>query len=342
MTEFPTPDLGDDRILRIVAGVRPCRRGGLRLEVDRAADRPGPRVLVHNYGQGGCGITIGFGCAQVAADLLETELATNNLPRRVAVLGGGVIGLTAARELLQRGHAVTLYAEKFAGETTSIRAGAVWLPTGVDFNDSPRQRAFFLDILRRSRRAFAELDRDRFGVEALPIYEPAEAVLHREFFDNGTIDPPVDLPALPVGALRGPGRTFTTDFIHTPRFLRELQADIEQLGGRLIRRRFESIDDLADLEEPAAFNCLALGSRTLFGDTAMYGARGILIHLAPQPLGYIVHNEYRYMFPREDALILGGTFEPGVESAEPDEAAAASILRHHRAFFGQIGSAITG
>jgi D-amino-acid oxidase len=40
-----------------------------------------------------------------------------------------------------------------------------------------------------------------------------------------------------------------------------------------------------------------------------------------------------YMFPRPDGTLLGGTFERGEESAEPDPADIARIIASHQQFF---------
>ncbi len=350
VTTLPAPDLSDDAVLRLIAGIRPCRRGGLRIETDSLNTPGGAKPLIHNYGQSGCGVTLSFGSAQLAADLVADALSlplppggegrgegaltslSSSLPP-VAVLGGGVTALATARELLSRGHPVTCYAAKFATDTTSNIAGALWLPTGVEFGDSPERIVRFHDVLRRSRRAFREIDRDKWGVEELPVYEPAYAPHEQRYFDNGTLHEPELLERLPLAGPPRSGRVFRTDFIHTPRFLRTLAADVESKGGALVPRTFDSREQLETLAEPVIVNCLALGSRELFDDRDMYPARGLLLHLRPQPLGYIVHDGYKYMFPREDALILGGTFEAGVESDTPDEHLCREILAHHRRFF---------
>ncbi len=45
---------------------------------------------------------------------------------RVLVIGGGVSGLTVAHYLLKKGFRTTIIADKFAEETTSMVAGALW------------------------------------------------------------------------------------------------------------------------------------------------------------------------------------------------------------------------
>jgi D-amino-acid oxidase len=58
------PRLAGSPVLRHVVGLRPGRRE-VRLEVDPATPR-----LVHNYGHGGSGITVGWGCATEVAALV--------------------------------------------------------------------------------------------------------------------------------------------------------------------------------------------------------------------------------------------------------------------------------
>ena len=46
-----------------------------------------------------------------------------------------------------------------------------------------------------------------------------------------------------------------------------------------------------------------------------------------------------YMFPRRDGIVLGGTFERGVSTLEPDRAAEDRILAGHAKFFSALRGA---
>ena len=54
------------RVLAERVGLRPFRRSGMRLERDRLRDR---RSVIHNYGHGGAGFTLSWGCAREVLDL---------------------------------------------------------------------------------------------------------------------------------------------------------------------------------------------------------------------------------------------------------------------------------
>jgi D-amino-acid oxidase len=325
-TTLEPPDLSDDRIMRVVCGLRPCRRGGLRIE----AETLGKKTIVHNYGQGGCGVTIGFGCAAVVREIVRTVADTDE---PVGVLGGGVTGMTAARALLAGGYRVRVYADRWAGQTTSDIAGGLWLPTGIEPGETAEQQERFERILHLSHEAYGTLDRVRYGVESLPVYEPSYAPHCSEYFVGGVIDEPVEMERLAIaGPARG-GRGFRTDFVHTPRFLRTLLEDIRNAGAETVTTSFQDLDAIRSLPERVLVNCLALGSRVLFGDERVYPAYGVLVHAQPADLGYVIHDGYKYMFPREDALIMGGCFIEDRWDLEPDEVIGREILAHHRRFF---------
>ena len=74
------------------AQMRPFRTGGNRLEKTKV----GNKTVVHNYGHGGGGISLSTG-----SSLEAVNLAANEVPRSVAVIGSGVMGLFTARYYLQ-------------------------------------------------------------------------------------------------------------------------------------------------------------------------------------------------------------------------------------------------
>ncbi|MFY9631166.1 MAG: FAD-dependent oxidoreductase, partial [Candidatus Cybelea sp.] len=54
-----------NRVIRTIVGLRPFRAPGFVLR----AESFGSKVLVHNYGHGGGGFSLSWGCATLAADL---------------------------------------------------------------------------------------------------------------------------------------------------------------------------------------------------------------------------------------------------------------------------------
>src|ERR1700716_4436752 len=68
-----------DRIIRTTVGLRPHRDAGFVLKADKLDDK----LLVHNYGHGGAGMSLAWGTGLMAA-----EFATDHPSRQVAVIGG--------------------------------------------------------------------------------------------------------------------------------------------------------------------------------------------------------------------------------------------------------------
>ena len=87
--------------------------------------------------------------------------------------------------------------------------------------------------------------------------------------------------------------------------------------------------------EPILVNCTGLGAGALFGDKEIQPIKGQLVVLAPQEeVDYITDGPGDlYMMPRRDGIVLGGTFERGVWTTEPDPAQSERILRGHRELF---------
>jgi D-amino-acid oxidase len=62
------PELRGARVIDQLVGLRPARHGGVRLAIDPVG-LPGGIQLVHNYGHGGAGVTLGWGCADEVVNL---------------------------------------------------------------------------------------------------------------------------------------------------------------------------------------------------------------------------------------------------------------------------------
>ncbi|WP_326701063.1 FAD-binding oxidoreductase [Streptomyces sp. NBC_01754] len=61
------PEIAGARVIAHRVGLRPSRDTGVRID---AEELPGGGLLVHNYGHGGAGVTVAWGCAEAAARLV--------------------------------------------------------------------------------------------------------------------------------------------------------------------------------------------------------------------------------------------------------------------------------
>lgn len=67
---FEVPEIDLDEISRVNCGLRPFRDGGPRVEFEEVVGVP----IVHNYGHGAHGWTVGYGTSVTAADIVEAML----------------------------------------------------------------------------------------------------------------------------------------------------------------------------------------------------------------------------------------------------------------------------
>src|SRR5258708_7400394 len=105
-----TPRVSWDRVIRTTVGLRPHRDSGFVLKPEQFDTK----TVIHDYGFGGAGMSLAWGCGAMAADMCVAQE-----DRRIAVLGCGSPGLTAARQLQRRGFEGTLYTLAGPPYTTS-------------------------------------------------------------------------------------------------------------------------------------------------------------------------------------------------------------------------------
>lgn len=325
-----------DRVIRQVVGLRPFRRSGFNVSVERASQA----LLIHNYGHGGGGISLSWGTAVMA---VEHALQTPH--RTAAVIGAGVVGLSTARCLQAHGFRVQLYAADLPPQTTSNVAGASWGPFSV-FDPGVTPPGFDDGFRRAAKLAyeyFERLDGARYGVSWKQNYSLADGrpegfvVPSEEDRLVEGIRPDAE-PVAPGGhPFRGLSVTRRlTMLIEPPIYLSALLADFRDAGGTVVIRRFAERHELAVLGAPVVFNCTGLGARALAGDEDVVPIKGQLVVLAPQPeVDYLTMGPGDlYMMPRADGIVLGGTHERDVWSLDPDPREADRILQGHHALFG--------
>ena len=314
-----------------MVGLRPYRPSGFVVR----GERMGEKLVIHNYGHGGGGITLSWGSSALAVREAQPMAG-----RRAAVVGAGIMGLTTARLLQDRGWAVTIYTKALPPHTTSNIAGGQWAPTSV-FEESRATAAFqaqFKDAARLAHHAFQNLVGGGYGVRWIENYflnsqhvAPRDNYYLRELpelFPSLAELTPDEHPFSSPFVYR-----FVTMLIEPSVFLRRTMSDIREAGGRFEIREFRDRSEVLALEEPVIFNCTGLGAAALFGDTELTPIRGQLVFVPPdERLDYLTIGGGEgtlYMFPRPDGILLGGTFERGASHLTADEATTQRILREH-------------
>ncbi|KAB1145015.1 FAD-binding oxidoreductase [Streptomyces luteolifulvus] len=252
----------------------------------------------------------------------------------VVVVGGGIIGLTTAMVLAERGVRVRVWTRDPVERTTSAVAGALWWPYRIEPVALARTWAL------RSLDVYEELAArpERTGVRMV------EGVL-------GEADP-AGAQAWTAGRVRGlrasTAREYTgtgvwarLPLIDMPVHLRWLRERFLAAGGSVEQR---TVSGLAEADAPVVVNCTGLGARELVPDTSVRPVRGQLVVVEnPGMRTWLVSTdaagEMAYFFPQPGRLLLGGTAQEGVWSTVPDPSVAEAIVRRCAALRPEIAGA---
>jgi D-amino-acid oxidase len=320
------------RLIRTVAGLRPFRPSGFVVR----AERRDAKLLIHNYGHGGGGVTLSWGTAQLA---VEEALQTGQ--RTAAVLGCGAVGLATARLLQRHGWFVTIYARELPPDTTSNLAGGLWSPWSVFDEErlTPEFEARYVRASRIAHQAFQELSGPRYGVRWLENYRLHDIPLPRtrlgdelrDLFPDTRELTPKEHPFPAAHVHRSMGM-LVEPFI----YLNAVVQDFLLAGGRIVVREFMAAEEIMTLAEPVVVNCTGLGAKALFADDELIPIKGQLCVLVPQPeVDYVVSTtDSLYMMPRQDGIVLGGTHERGVWDVATSPEVTGRILAGHARLFG--------
>ena len=329
--------VSDSRVIKDIAGLRPYRNSGFVVR----SERIGTKDIVHNYGHGGAGISLCWGSSHLA---MEKALRFGH--KECAVLGCGIIGLTTAVLMQQKGYKVTIYAKDLPPDTTSNHAAGRWSPTQC-FNEGQVTPGFYQDFLKAVRYTYDYFQNylgDDYGVRWMENY-----VLSDDPIKESQTDRDISYSLRDVHTLTRNEQPFDKRYckvetslkVDTMVFLPTLMKDFRSSGGKIVTREFSDLSELQKLDEPLIMNCTGLGSHKLFDDTELYPIKGQLITLAPQPeVDYItkVLDDELYMIPRSDGIILGGSYEKGDWSLTPDPAQTKRIMDGNAEFFGSMSS----
>jgi glycine/D-amino acid oxidase-like deaminating enzyme len=330
-----------DRIFDIAVCLRPFRAAGPRLDVERV----GNTHVVHNYGHGGSGWSLSWGSSAVA---VRKAMATS--PREVAVIGCGVLGLTAAILAQRAGAKVTIYARELLPQTPSARATGAWTP---DSRIALAQAAppEFATLWEEMARTAFKMHRDYLGL-------PGDPVEWADFYSVVTEDEPwnsssaskqdldfaeyhqriADLvpkvrrlspataPFRAAAVYRSETMVFNiSDYGHT------LLNDFFIAGGQFKHANFHAPSQIAALGKSAVINCTGYGARALWKDETITPVRGQIARLIPQPaVRYGLSYRDVFVVPRRDGIVVQaveggdmkgfGDADEAIDRAEADRA----------------------
>lgn len=235
----------------------------------------------------------------------------------IAVIGAGISGLSSAFKLVEAGHSITVFAKAFSPHITSNRAAAFWLPYHI------RNDKRGIDWCRRSYEVYKALSNDKAtGISMKQLIKvvaddvPEVDRSWKDFMPEGSYTP---LPKERLFAGYIEGDEAEVPLIETQIFLPWLQEQLRSKGVKFHQKEVKGFFELTGYD--LLINCSGLGARTLCSDEQLIPYRGQVALLSPKegmPI-FLDNEKPQYIVPRQDAIIVGGTYEPNVweETTEP-------------------------
>uniref|UniRef100_UPI001C2D4452 FAD-dependent oxidoreductase n=1 Tax=Sphingomonas bacterium TaxID=1895847 RepID=UPI001C2D4452 len=320
--------LTPDQIVDLKCCIRPLRAAGPRLDTEQIGDT----LVVHNYGHGGSGWSLSWGSGEVAVGK-----AMSVLPKEIAVIGCGIVGLTAAVMAQRAGLKVTIYAREMIQRTRSFRASgsytpdsrvALAAPAGPGFGDLWEQMARF------SWKSF----RTMIGIPGDPVvfhdsYTLSDTPMHRHEFpaDPAITDSYANtgrphqnseyghysdrikdiVPQMqPLAAEENPfpvGYAARTSQMHFnfASYAHILLTEFLERGGRFEQRDFHAPGEVTSLKEKVVIHSTGYAARDLWRDKTIIPVRGQTGWLAPQPeAAYSIRYKNGLAMSKADGVVI--------------------------------------
>jgi D-amino-acid oxidase len=254
---------------------------------------------------------------------------------RITVIGGGVVGLTCALELVRAGHRVQVRTADPVEGTTAAVAAAIWFPYRVGPADAvQRWGAASLAVFTRLADDPATGVMLRPGTVVHRSPEPPDLSWAAPLPDHRPATP----EELPAGA--SAGTRCTVPVIDTGRYLPWLRDRVLAAGGEVLPGRV-SLDEVdGDVVVLAA----GLASGPMLGDPSGLPVQGQVVRLADPGLpGWVLDEDnpggLTFVVPRGPDVVCGGTAVEGGTGTQPDPDAEAGILARARALVPELRNA---
>ncbi len=259
--------------------------------------------------------------------------------KEIVVIGCGIIGLSTAVRLQEKGYRVRIIARDLPPCTTSNRAAAIWTP----YKAEPQDKVDKWSAESYAQYA-AEYEIAEAGVSKVELLTISRVGQERPFWLRPEYPSRILGPdELPDGYREG--YAVTVPFVHSGLYLDFLLHRFAELGGDLELRNLRSPAELGS-EFEAIVNCSGLGARELVNDRSMYAIRGQLAIVKPrqalQRRFFVDDTSYDgpvYIFPRGKEWVLGGSAEKGNEQIREDRLLRSNIIDRCRQIEPALASA---
>jgi hypothetical protein len=172
-----------------------------------------------------------------------------------------------------------------------------------------------------------------YGVSPRPNYSLHELTSFEDV-PTDIVPAPQALPHLPFARLTSPGFKYSTLLVEPPIFLPKLLSDLEAAQVSRVTRTFATMNEVfAQLSEKIIINCTGLGAKVLCNDNKVKAVKGQLAMLPAQHGLQYLYSGSGYLFPRKDAVVVGGNEDEYFTDDKPDIATCKALVAHLKSTF---------
>jgi len=244
-------------------------------------------------------------------------MSASAVPRRVAVIGAGVSGLTCGIFFAERGFHAGIFAEEIGQQTTSGAAAALWFPYDaepadkvipwalatykvlVDLAKDPRSGVSMIELRQYCRTGEIQMP-DWAGPFVIPS---ASSVMSSEVETSVNISESIFKSSFAINV----------PLMDTSIYLDYLADRFQKAGGAIKTDvRFEKLEDV-DRKFDLVINCAGIGARELARDVDLEPHRGqvaIVPKIGNLQCAIVCDDDpLMYAIPRTNDCVFGGTNE---------------------------------
>jgi D-amino-acid oxidase len=243
--------------------------------------------------------------------------------RNVAVIGAGVSGLTCGIVFVERGHRVSIFADRIGQQTTSGAAAALWFP----YDAEPAEKV--VPWALATRKVLIDLTNiPNTGVSMIEL---------RQFCRAGEMEIPDWANSLGARRLQRDevpnrfvqGFAIEVPLVDTTIYLDYLANRFRSAGGEIHSAvHFEKIEDV-DPKFDLVINCAGIGARELANDVDVEPHRGqvaIVPKIDNQKCAIVCDDDpLMYVIPRRNDCVFGGTNDVS-DNLNPDPETTKAIV----------------
>lgn len=320
-----------NELIDIKCCIRPLRAAGPNL----ATEQVGDTLVVHNYGHGGSGWSLSWGSGEVAVGK-----AMSVLPKDIAVIGCGIVGLTAAVVAQRAGLNVTIYARELLQRTRSFRASGSFTPDARVALAAPAGPAFG-DLWEQMARISWKTFRTYLGLPSNPVefsdsYALSDTpITRRKWLPDPAISDSFATTGMPHQSsefghyserikdivpqqviLSAEENPFSTPYaarntnmhFNFASYGHLLMTEFFGRGGHYVMRDFHAPGEVATLKEKVVIHSTGYAARDLWRDKTVIPVRGQTGWLLPQPdANYGIRYKNCSLLSKSDGVVIMNT-----------------------------------